>query len=497
MSRITLGGLSSGMDTDGMIKELMKAHSMKADRYKKRNIMNDYRQEEWKKMNAKIYGFYNKDLTNFRLKGNLIKHHAVSSNAMVADVSTSPNAPKGNHEIEVIQLARGASAVSQKLLDDSGQPITAKTTMEDLGLTGDTLTIRYQGEAGEEEIVITAEEKDTMETFAKKIREQTSGTIDLEANADITNGYLFLNTKKTGEAQSFRLGGTLATVFGLPTNEVKGQNAKYRYNGMNAFESQTNQVEVNGIKANLKSVGKTDILIDRNTDEVYKEIVNFFKQYNTLVKDMQDKESVVVSRLQRDMQPLLDDEKKGLSESEVKKWEETLRGRVFKGDRNIRAILYDMRMSMTGTTLENNGKYKSLSSLGISLGGYKEGTGAMLFIDGDAELGGKKADLSNKLKEALDKDPDAVAELLSKVATDLSNKMAERMKGTTLRTYMSFYNDKELRNERREVEERIRNMEEKLEKLEERYRKQFAAMEKAMAKSNSTASWLTQQFSKM
>lgn len=497
MSRITLGGLSSGMDTDNMIKELMKAHSMKVDRFKKRNLMNDYRQEEWKKMNAKIYGFYSKELTAFRLKGNLMKHRVSSSNASVADIFASANTASGTHDLEVMQLAKSASTVSAKLLDDTGQPVTEATTMQDLGMVGDELRIKYQGENGEEEIVITAEAGDTLKIFADKIKEQTAGKLDMEANADIKNGYLFLSTRKTGEKQSFTLSGDVATVFGLPTTQIKGQNAKYSYNGIDNMESETNRIEVNGIKAKLNSIGKTNIAIERNSEDTYQQVVSFIKQYNVLVKELQDKESVVISRSQRDMQPLNDEEKKAMSEADVKKWEETLRGRVFKSDKNIRGLLQDMKIVMGTTTVEDNGKYKTLGSLGISIGGVKEGTGAMLFIQGDSELGGKKADMDNKLKEALEQNPEAVIELLSKAANQLSDKMANRMKATGLRTYMSFYDDKALQNERREVEKRIRSMETHLEKLESRYRKQFIAMEKAMAKANSTSSWLSQQFSKM
>lgn len=497
MSRITLGGLSSGMDTDNMIKELMKAHSMKVDRFKKKNLMNDYRQEEWKKINSKIYSFYNKELTNFRLKGSFIKHKITNSNATVAEVSSGANTPRGTHELEVLQLAKSATTVSGKLLNSAGNPITETTTMGELGLADGVFKIQYQGDSGVEEIIVTATASDTLKTFAQKIRDNTAGKIDLEANADIANGHLFLSTRKTGDKQSFTLSGNIATAFGFSATEVKGQNAKYRYNGMEAFESQTNQVEVNGIKANLKSLGTTSLTIDRDTDEAYKQIINFFKHYNVLVKELQDKESVTISRGQRDMMPLLDEEKKGLSEAEAKKWEETLRGRVFKGDRNIRGILSDMKYTMSLTTIENNGVYNSLSKLGISTGGFKDGTGAMLFVEGDSEIGGKRADLPNKLKEALDKDPEAVAELLSKLGDELSKKMSDRMKGTSLRSYMNFYDDKAMKEEGRQTDKRIRLMEANLEKLEDRYRKQFAAMEKAMAKANSTASWLTQQFSRM
>lgn len=493
VSRMTLGGLASGMDTDSMIEKLMAAQRYRVDRYKKRNISKDYRREEWKKMNSKIYSFFNKDLTAMRLKGNLIKNKVSSSSTAVADVEADANAPKGTHELEVVQLAKTAATASGRLTKPDGTPMTESTTFGEMGFTGAPLRITYKDEHGVEQTIdITAEADDTLKSFAEKIKRETKGKIDLEANADIKNGRLFLSTKKTGEKQNFRIGGALAPVFGFTTDEVKGQDAKYRYNGMD-FTNDSNNVEVNGLKATLKSVGQTTVSVTKDTDAAYKQIIDFFKKYNALVNEMQDKVNVSVPRSQRDMEPLVDTEKKGMSEADIKKWEETLRGRVFKGDKDLKGILSDFRTSFAMTTVEGNGKYNALSSLGILTGDYKQGSGALMFVDGDSELGGKRSDMPNKLKAALEEDPEAVSELISTVAKNLSDKLSERMKSTTLRSYMSFYDDKALQEDYRQMERKIQTLEDKLIDIEEKYRKQFAAMEKALAKSNSTSNWLSQQ----
>ncbi len=493
VSRMTLGGLASGMDTDSMIEKLMEAHRYKVNRYKKRNISNDYRREEWKKMNSKIYSFFSKELTTMRLKGKLAKNKTSSSNASVADADASANAPKGTHELDVLQLAKTAATASGALKTTANQPITGSTKLSEMGIaTGEQLNVTYKDKNGvAQTVTVTADANDTVSSFAEKIKQATKGKIDMDANADIKNGRLFLSTKNSGEKQSFTLSGTVAAKFGFTSDEVKGQDAKYRYNGME-FTSESNSVEFNGIKATLKSVGQTTISVSRDTEAAYKQIIDFFKKYNALVKEMQDKVNIGVPRSQRDMQPLLDEERKGMSEANAKKWEETLRGRIFKGDKNLKEILNDMRTSFT-TMTNGNGKYNALSSLGISTGNHKLGTGSLMFVDGDSELGGKRADMPNKLKKALEEDPEAVEELLTKIAQDLSDKLSNKMKSTTLRSYMSFYDDKALQEEHRQLERRIHTMEDKLLAIEEKYRRQFVAMEKALAKSNSTSNWLTQQ----
>ena len=264
-TRMTLGGLASGMDTDSMIEKLMSVQRYRVDRYKKRNISNDYRRDEWKKMNTKIYSFFNKELTAMRFKNNLIKNKVSSSNTAVADVQADANAPKGTHELDVVQLAKTAATASGQLTTPSGDPLTESTTFG-AGMAGQTFDITYKDEHGvQQTISITAEADDTLKSFAEKIKRETKGKLDLEANADIKNGRLFLSTKKTGEKQSFTLSGAVASAFGFTTAEVKGQDAKYRYNGMD-FTNDSNNIEVNGLKATLKSVGQTTVSVTKDTD---------------------------------------------------------------------------------------------------------------------------------------------------------------------------------------------------------------------------------------
>lgn len=279
--------------------------------------------------------------------------------------------------------------------------------------------------------------------------------------------------------------------------ENKGADAEYRYNGLEVFKSDSNQVEVNGLYLNLKAIGQTTISVQKDTDAAYKQVTDFIKQYNVLAKEMQDKISVVIPKSERDMQPLSDEEKKAMSEADVKKWEERLHERVFKNDPNLKKIVSMMRTTLTSTEVEDNGKYSHLSSLGIMTGDFRLRAGAILFVDGDSELGGPRSDRPNKLKQALDTDPEAVMELLTKIGEKLHENLSAEMKSTSLRSYMSFYDDKVAKEEYRAMEERIRVMEVRMEEMESRYRKQFLAMEKALSKANSTSSWLTQQLGAM
>lgn len=493
VGHISIGGLSSGMDTDSMVKELMAVQRMKVDRLKKKSTSVTYQQEEWKKMNDKIYSFYSKEASVFKLKSNILRSKISNSDEKVAKVLDVDKAPIGIHELEVVELAKNARAESKKIERTGDFIVDEKTTMEDLGLQNQFFQVTYKTPSGaEQSIRITAEANDTMETFASKIRQATKEKFPLDVNFDARNRKLFLRSKQSG-AREFRLEGEIAERFGFSSEWNKGTSAKFKYNGGEVLESATNEIQVNGLKVNAKSVGKITVDVERDTETAYKQVVSFVKKYNELVKDMQDKLNVSVSRGQRDMQPLTDEEKKALSEDEVKKWEETLRGRVFKRDRNIKALLDDMRTSIAFSESKENEEFKSLGSIGIGTGSFRDGTGSMLFIDGDTEVGGSRIGSPNKLKEAIEKNPEEVANLLSSIGEKLYEKIGNRMKSTSQRSFMSFYDDKSLKEEHKRYEKRIQEMEDKLITLEDRYRKQFAEMEKALARSNSMSASLMQQ----
>ena len=55
---IRMTGLISGMDTEGMVKELVQASSSKVDKVKKEKQKLEWKQEAWQDLNTKIYNFY-------------------------------------------------------------------------------------------------------------------------------------------------------------------------------------------------------------------------------------------------------------------------------------------------------------------------------------------------------------------------------------------------------------------------------------------------------
>ena len=68
-----ISGIASGLDTDSMVQELVKASSARKEELEKAQTKLGWKQESWKDLNAKVYSFFNDRLSNLSLEGSFIK----------------------------------------------------------------------------------------------------------------------------------------------------------------------------------------------------------------------------------------------------------------------------------------------------------------------------------------------------------------------------------------------------------------------------------------
>ena len=157
-------GLISGMDTEGMVKELVAASSTKVDKIKKEQQLVEWKQEAWQDLNTKLYNFYKGELFNFKSANAYQTKKATSSDETKVKVSAGANAPSGSHQVSVKQLASSAYLTGASIKSDkayvSYSDITTSTNFADmtdatgnsLGLEGQTISISsvYKDENGQE-----------------------------------------------------------------------------------------------------------------------------------------------------------------------------------------------------------------------------------------------------------------------------------------------------------------------------------------------------------
>lgn len=273
---------------------------------------------------------------------------------------------------------------------------------------------------------------------------------------------------------------------------IEAADSIVQVNGATLTSSNTT-LDVNGLSLNLVSASDREVKVTVSNDStaVYDAIKDFVEQYNSALSEMN---KYYYADSARGYDPLTDDQKEAMSDEEVEKWETKIKDSLLRRDSTLSGILETFRTSLTGITVKaSDGKTYSLANLGITTGkDYKEY--GLLHIKGD-EDDTDYADSENTLQSMINSDPDIVMEVMSGIASNLYNNINKKISTTTtMKSALSFYNDKEMTKQMTQYKKDIKSWETKLSDMEDRYYKQFSAMETALSKlqsqRNSLASYL-------
>lgn len=258
---------------------------------------------------------------------------------------------------------------------------------------------------------------------------------------------------------------------------IAAKNSIVNYNGVD-LEDSSNTISVNGLTINIKGVTDSPVScsVARDTDAAYNMIKDFVKEYNDILKEMNN---LYYAGSARDYAPLSDEEKECMTDDQIEKWETKIKDSLLRRDSSLGALTSAMKSALQ-TTVTVDGKTYSLASFGIQTStDYTEK--GLLHIMGDADDPLYK-DHTNKLQKALTEEPDVVMEVISGVAKKLYSTMSDKMKKTSLSSALTFYNDKEISNQITSLNKKIAKEEAALKDLEDRYYNQFGKMETALAK---------------
>lgn len=274
--------------------------------------------------------------------------------------------------------------------------------------------------------------------------------------------------------------------------KVTGQDAQITLNGA-VFTNTSNVFEINGLTftALSESNGETvTVTTQDDTEGIYGMIKDFLKEYNSIINEM---DKLYNAESAKGYEPLTDEEKESLSESEIEDWEKKIKDALLRRDTNVSSVSSALKEIMAGG-VEVNGKTMYLSDFGINTLGYFEAADNeknAYHIDGDEDDEFTSAN-ADKLMGMISSEPDTVISFFSQLSKDLYAKMSDLSKGVDgYRTYGSFYDDKKMKEDYDDYTSKIAELEEKLNDYEDKWYAKFSAMETAMAKMQSNASAVT------
>ncbi|NFN86309.1 flagellar hook protein FliD [Clostridium sporogenes] len=379
---------------------------------------------------------------------------------------------------------------------------------------------------------------DFTDTGADKNKTISQILNDISDKAKVDISYSEINKKFTirskveGESEKIVANDTsgdfLQKLFGnSPINE-HGKDAQFEVttpNGTSTVTKPTNNFTIDGVNYNIagaKPGEEISFSLSGDIDESFNKIKAFIDDYNKLVDELQNKLS---EKKYRNYQPLTEEQKKDMKESDIKLWEEKAQSGILRSDSDIQNMLSTMRRAFFDSV---EGAGISLKEVGLTTSSdYTQG-GKIIFdpnIDNDGNSG------EARLRKLLKEDPDKVFKIFSKqsdsypsyspdlTAAERSKRNSEEgilqrindifkdytrttrnnngirgifvekagIKGTSSEIDNVFYKDLEKR------EKAIKEMEDKLIERENRYYYQFAQLEKYMSQMNSQSAWLAQQ----
>ena len=268
---------------------------------------------------------------------------------------------------------------------------------------------------------------------------------------------------------------------------VKASDSKIILNGA-TLTSSSSTVSANGLDISLTGLTKKNepitFSVSNDVDGVYNSVKTFLKEYNTILKEMN---TLYNAGSAKGYEPLTSEQKEAMSDDEVELWEKKIKDSLLRKDATLNGVITGMRSAMQ-SQVTYEGKSYSLASFGIMTStDYTEG--GLYHIYGDSE-DAVYADRSDKLKAALQEDPDVVVNVLSEIFSNLRETMSEKMKGSKVSSALTFYSDIKMKDDIKDYEEEIDDWEDRLAALEDSYYKKFTAMETAMAKLQSQQSSL-------
>lgn len=495
---LRMTGMMSGLDTESIIQELVAAKRTKVDKEKKAQTKLEWKQDAWKELNTKIKNFQQKYVSNMRFSDAYTKKTTKVSNSNAVSVITGANAVNGVQTLEVTQLARNAYLTGDSIKDSNGDSknLTALSKLSDIDssiVAGGKLKFTANGETKE----IAVDENTTISDVLNKLKEA-----GLNASFDEKWQRLTISSKESGEKNGFTIEGTgtgltALTALGLGTGtggkiNVEGQDAIIKLNG-SEYQNSNNSFEINGLTITALTANPGEeitITTEQDTDGIYDMVKNFLKEYNELIIEMS---KLYNADSTKGYEPLTEDEKASMTDSEIEKWEAKIKDSILRRDEN----LSDVTSGLTGIMsagVDVDGKTMHLFDFGIDVLSYFEASENERYayhIDGDPD-DGYTMNNDDKLKSMIKNDPDTVISFFSGLSRNLYQKMTDMSKSVNgYRSYGSFYDDKKMKADYDDYTTKIRELETKLNAYEDKWYKKFSKMETALAKLQSNASAVT------
>lgn len=147
-SRFRLSGMASGLDTDSMVKQLMRIEQSKVDKVKQDKQLLEWKRDDYRSITTLLTGFKNdffnvlNPTSNMRSSSNYKQYTTISSNSDAISATATSTAISGTHTITATQLAVAANAVSEGTVT---KPLESTLDISSFTFTNNDFNITLNG----------------------------------------------------------------------------------------------------------------------------------------------------------------------------------------------------------------------------------------------------------------------------------------------------------------------------------------------------------------
>jgi len=277
-----------------------------------------------------------------------------------------------------------------------------------------------------------------------------------------------------------------------PITMAAGERAEVWINGTKEFFN-SNSFNFRGVSVTLNDkfnetyngagpVEEVRVNLARDTTPAFNAIKDFIDSYNSIIRRLEGLLNERKTGSEASYRPLTDEEKQGMTEKQIEEWEAIARKGIMRNDQGIRNLVSSLRASFFE---QIEGAGISPSQIGLSTGNFFDGTGGQIIIN------------EERLRDALERDPDLVADVFIRIDTSdgsprgvgLLHKIDGLMRDFVNTTQTNSI--KGLEDSLKRANEQIQRMQERMFAEEDRLYRVFASMESAMQKLNQQGSWFS------
>ena len=356
---------------------------------------------------------------------------------------------------------------------------------------------------------------DSLQGMLDKIH---SAVPNVNATFDSATGKLTLQSSN-GTNLNFTGSDAAGTSFLVNTLKVHptGQDAVFKLDGA-ALTEASNSFTISGVTYNLTgtstdakmlsagvmdtTVGQaTNVSVTNDIDAAVSSIQSFVDSYNKILAELNDK---VKEERYTDYPPLTDAQKADMKDADITAWTAKAESGMLHSDPTLISLINTMRSALSSPVSGITGPYNSGASIGITTGDYTEG--GKLYLDTD------------KLKTALQANPNVLTQLFGAAGTTtdengvtktdfssqgIAGRLYDGIKktmdklnqkaGTTANA--QYDTDSDYAKRIIAQNKLISNATDTFNTMQATYYKQYNAMEVALAALSSQSSWLSSMLS--